>query len=157
MTRRLRIYNSHILHKSSGTRLAFCFIFKLKITVFTLLSFVLSPCHLYPCCHSLSLVFIRCSTSCHLLYHSLSFVVTLCTSRCHSFSVILTCSHSITTRLSFHRRYFSLLVTLRFFIGQWKLWLDLKVSVPSTSSQEKSLSKLREVKTSSKVRLNENY
>ena len=62
---------------------------------------------------SLSFVFIRCATRCHLLYHSLSFVVPLvvicchslsravicCTTRCHSLSLavplVVTLCHSI--------------------------------------------------------------
>ena len=88
--------------------MTFCFILKLKITLFYFLSFVFicctTPCHWLPfiiaCyhslsfavtrCHSLSpnLSFVRCHllscvvTRCHLLYHSLLFVAT----RCHSLS-----------------------------------------------------------------------
>ena len=79
--------------------MAFCFILKLKITLFYLLSFVFicctTPCHslslIVICYHSLSFVVTRCLslsfvvtqfiTRCHSLYHSLSFVVTRCTTR----------------------------------------------------------------------------
>ena len=47
--------------------------------------------------HSLSLVVICC----HSLYYSLSFVVT----RCHSSAFVVTRRHSITTRLSFYKRF----------------------------------------------------
>ena len=77
------IYCIKSFQHSSGIRLACCFILKLKIaqfycsrsssfvatTRFYLLSLVI-------CCHSLSLVAIRC----HPFYHSLSLVVT----RCHA-------------------------------------------------------------------------
>ena len=82
--------------------MAFCFILKLKITLFYLFSFVFIHCttpvthshllalavthsHLLAlaviCCYSLSLVVIRC----HCIYHSLPFVVI----RCHSLSLVV--------------------------------------------------------------------
>ena len=96
--------------------MTFCFILKLKTTLFYFLLFVFirctNPCHwlslivtcyhslsfivtrchsfsldLSPHCHSLSRVAIRCTSRCHLLYHSLPFAVTCCTTRCHSFSL----------------------------------------------------------------------
>ena len=99
--------------------MTFCFILKLKITLFYFLSFVFicctTPCHWLPfiiaCYHSLSfavtrchslppnLSFVRCHllscvvTRCHLLYHSLSFVVPLVVICCHSLSfVVIQCT-----------------------------------------------------------------
>ena len=91
--------------------MAFCFILKLKITLFYLISFVFiclplpvirchslsiatTRCHSLPfvvtrfitCCHSLSLVVIRS----HLLYHSLSLNVTRCATPRHSLSLVVT-------------------------------------------------------------------
>ena len=63
-----------IEQKPSGTRLAFSFLLKPKITFFHLLLFVLFA-EPHVCCHLLSF-FVIC---CHLLYRSLSLVVTRCT------------------------------------------------------------------------------
>ena len=81
------IYCSYILHKTkncSGTKLTFCFILKLKITVlFALirfrslyhsLTFAVAHCHLSSHvvirCHSFSLVLALAVTCCHSMYHS---------------------------------------------------------------------------------------
>ena len=74
--------------KFSGTRLAFCFIFNFKITLFYslirfdlfyhALSFAVSHCHF------LLLVVIRC----HSLFHSLSLVLIPFTIRCHLLSLV---------------------------------------------------------------------
>ena len=106
--RRAASDSSYILYKKlskiySGTRLAFCFIVKYIITVFTYshsFSFVLSIAVMR--CHSLSFSITRCGsfhslslvvTRCHSLYHSLLFVVPLvnirCTTRCHSLSLVV--------------------------------------------------------------------
>ena len=85
--------------------MVFCFILKLKVTLFYLLSFVFicftTPCHslllIVICYHSLSLVVICC--------HSLSFVVTQFVTRCHLFLLVVThCKtwcHSLYHSLSF--------------------------------------------------------
>ena len=112
-----------IERKSSGTRSAFHFIFKLKATLFHLLSFnsirCTTACHSLPltiiCYQSLSFAASRFTTRCHSLHHSLSLVVPLAAVCCHSFSFAFTCSttryhlmnHSMyTTRLSFYKRSF---------------------------------------------------
>ena len=97
------IYCSYILHEEL-TELAFCFILKLKITLFYFLSFVATGCtlslfsldslysivvlnrctHSLTCSHSLSLVVPHAVIRCHLFYHSLSFAVTCCTTCCDS-------------------------------------------------------------------------
>ena len=59
----------------SGTKVAFCFILKLKITLFYLLSFVFI-CYTTHC-HLLSLIVI-CFQSLSFLYDSLSVIVILC-------------------------------------------------------------------------------
>ena len=68
----------------------FCFILKLKITLFYLLSFVFTSCTHF---HFVSLVVIRC--------HSLSFFVTGCHLTYHSLSLVVTCCHSLYHLLSF--------------------------------------------------------
>ena len=82
------IYISYTSHKNwksySGTRLALCFILRLKITVYLLSCF-------HSVYHSVSIVVTRCP---FLLFvvtrcHSLSFIVTLCTTRFQSLSFIV--------------------------------------------------------------------
>ena len=82
------IYISYTSHKNwksySGTRLALCFILRLKITVYLLSCF-------HSVYHSVSIVVTRCH---FLLFvvtrcHSLSFIVTLCTTRFQSLSFIV--------------------------------------------------------------------
>ena len=88
--------------------MAFCFIFKLKITLFYLLSFAFIRCTIpclslsliAICCHSLSFI----DTRCHTLLLVVPLVVIRCTSLCHSLSlvvslVVIRC----TTRLSFYK------------------------------------------------------
>ena len=83
------IYSIKNWVNSSGTRLACCFILKLIITLFYVLSlsFVVTRCHslslVVTNCHSLSLIVPLVVTLCHLLFYSLSFAVTRCTNRCH--------------------------------------------------------------------------
>ena len=90
---------------SSGTRSTFCFILKLKTTLFYLRSLVFvrftTCCHslwlIVICCHSLSFVLTRCrslllvvllfGTTYHSLHQPLSFAVTRCTTRRHSLSL----------------------------------------------------------------------
>ena len=73
--------------KTFRNQTGLCFIFKLKITLFYLLSSAVI------CCNS--------------LYQSMSFVVTCCTTRCNSMYQLF--SHVVTlctTRLSFYKRSF---------------------------------------------------
>ena len=110
----------------------FCFILKLKITLFYLLSFVFTSCttpyhsfsfrvarcHLLPLvvflCHWLSLDLSLFVIGCHLLSLVVPLVVICCTTRCHSLSlVVIRCTtrcHSLpvvvtryTTRLVFYK------------------------------------------------------
>ena len=100
--------------------MTFCFILKLKITLYFIFSHLFSfvlPLLVIPC-HSLSflsLVVIRCHSlpsvviRCHSLYHSLSFVVyhslSFAVIRCHSlYQTLPTVVTRCTTRLSFYKR-----------------------------------------------------
>ena len=64
-----------IEQKPSGTRLAFCFILKPKITFFHLLLFVFFEPGV--CCHLLSLVVPLVFTRCHSIHHSSVFLWTI--------------------------------------------------------------------------------
>ena len=107
------IYISYTSHKNwksySGTRLALCFILRLKITVYLLscfhsvyhsVSIVVTRCHfllfVVTRCHSLSFIVTLCTTC----FQSLSFIVSLVVIRCHSmYHLLLFFVTRFTTRL----------------------------------------------------------
>ena len=107
------IYISYTSHKNwksySGTRLALCFILRLKITVYLLscfhsvyhsVSIVVTRCHfllfVVTRCHSLSFIVTLCTTC----FQSLSFIVSLVVIRCHSmYHLLLFFVTRCTTRL----------------------------------------------------------
>ena len=107
------IYISYTSHKNwksySGTRLALCFILRLKITVYLLscfhsvyhsVSIVVTRCHfllfVVTRCHSLSFIVTLCTTR----FQSLSFIVSLVVIRCHSmYHLLLFFVTRCTTRL----------------------------------------------------------
>ena len=109
------IYCMKIEWNYSGTRLAFCFILNLKVTLLYLLSFVfihfitrshlvslivifyyslsfvVARCHSFVTrCHPLSFIVTRCPTRCHSLYYSLSFVLPLIVICYHSLLFVVT-------------------------------------------------------------------